>query len=170
MVFVNKLVLNAFLQDLLNQIEKSPLSISSITTIKTQLNNIYNYQTNTFIINEYKTAKVNHEPIVFTAPKDLQKLILDSLIRTGERAYLLWSENGGKNKPISANVLGHLIQRISTKLFNLDISVNDIRHSFIDRYNITTTNDIELLYKNAKQMGHSYKTSVDLYRKNYSKN
>lgn len=128
--------------------------------------NTYNYETNTFMINEYKTAKVKAEPIVFQPPKALQKLILNSITDT-PRAYLLYNENSGVNRPMTANMLGHFIQRISKKLFDIPISVSDIRHSFISENNIHNTDDIELLYKNAYQMGHTYILATKIYRKNY---
>jgi hypothetical protein len=128
--------------------------------------NTYNYETNTFMINEYKTAKVKAEPIVFQPPKALQKLILNSITDT-PRAYLLYNENSGVNRPMTANMLGHFIQRISKKLFDIPISVSDIRHSFIAENNIHNTDDIELLYKNAYQMGHTYRVATNIYRKNY---
>jgi hypothetical protein len=68
---------------------------------------------------------------------------------------------------MTANMLGHFIQRISKKLFDIPISVSDIRHSFIAENNIHNTDDIELLYKNAYQMGHTYRVATNIYRKNY---
>ena len=150
--------------------------------------NTYNYETNTFIINEYKTAKVKAQPIIFQPPPALQKLIYKSIINE-PRAYLLYNGNSGVNRPMTANMLGHFIQYISHKLFskkdedkdkidkkdkNEDddkyrISVSDIRHSFIAEHNIRNTDDIELLYKNAYQMGHSYRVATNIYRKNYEK-
>ena len=128
--------------------------------------NTYNYETNTFTINEYKTAKVKAQPIIFQPPKALQKLIYQSISDT-PRAYLLYNENSGVNRPMTANMLGHFIQYISKKLFDVPVSVSDIRHSFIAEHNIHNTDDIELLYKNAYQMGHSYRVATNIYRKNY---
>jgi hypothetical protein len=128
--------------------------------------NYYSVKDNKFIMYEYKTSKIDQEANVFTAPKDLQKLITDSLKRT-PREYLIYNENiGSVNRPVSANFLGHKIQFISNELFKIPISITDIRHSYASENGLNTRpyNEVE---KSAKIMGHGLTTNQLLYKKEY---
>lgn len=131
--------------------------------------NYYSTKDNKFIMFEYKTAKLKTEPNVFSAPKDLQKLIQQSIKET-PRQYLIYNEHiGSVNKPITANLLSHKIQDISKKLFNeIPISINDIRHSFSTENNLQTKpyNEVKA---SADRMGHSVSTANLLYKKEYKK-
>jgi len=128
--------------------------------------NYYSVKDNKFIMFEYKTAKIDQEPNVFTAPKDLQKLITNSLQRT-PREYLIYNEHiGSVNKPVSANYLGHKIQFISNELFKIPISITDIRHSYASENGLDNRPYSEVK-KSADIMGHSLTTNQLLYKKEY---
>jgi hypothetical protein len=128
--------------------------------------NYYSVKDNKFIMYEYKTSKIDQEANVFTAPKDLQKLITDSLKRT-PREYLIYNENiGSVNRPVSANFLGHKIQFISNELFKIPISITDIRHSYASENGLDKRPYTEV-EKSAKIMGHSLTTNQLLYKKEY---
>ena len=133
--------------------------------------NYYILDTNEFLINEYKTASKKQEPITFFAPKALQKLILKS-ISENPRTVLVYNSNKNLNSPLTPQALGIMIQNISEKLFNVRVSVSDIRHSFVaSTHGETDTTDIdsiEKLYRNAKQMGHSVSIAATVYHKNYT--
>ena len=128
--------------------------------------NYYSVKDNKFIMYEYKTSKIDQEPNVFTAPKDLQKLITNSLKRT-PREYLIYNEHiGSVNKPVSANFLGHKIQFISNILFKIPISITDIRHSYASENGLDKRPYSEVK-KSADKMGHSVHTNTLLYKKEY---
>ena len=138
--------------------------------------NYYSVKTNTFIINEYKTARAN-KPIIFNPPTKLKNLIIRSLEKT-PRAVLLYNHIRGVNYPITPNYLSKRIAHISTLILknnieiaeeNKAISINDLRHLFIAENNYETTNDIEELYKNAYLMGHTINTAQKIYKKDYKK-
>ena len=128
--------------------------------------NYYSVKDNKFIMYEYKTAKIDQEPIVFTPPTDLQKLIVNSLKQT-PREYLIYNERvGSVNKSVSANFLGHKIQFISNELFKIPISITDIRHSWATENNLQTKPYNELKAA-ADIMGHSVQIANLLYKKEY---
>ena len=128
--------------------------------------NYYSIKDNKFIMYEYKTSKIDQEPNVFTAPKDLQKLITNSLKRT-PREYLIYNEHiGSVNKPVSANFLGHKIQFISNILFKIPISITDIRHSYASENGLDKRPYSEVK-KSADKMGHSVSVNQLLYKKEY---
>jgi hypothetical protein len=127
--------------------------------------NYYTLKDNTFHINEFKTSD-KYGTIKNKAPIKLKNLIVKSL--TDEpRDYLIYNQKKQTiNEPITANYLGHEIQRITEKLFNKPISINDIRHSFINKYNVDNT-DIKTVLNNAKNMGHSIITANMVYKKHF---
>ena len=128
--------------------------------------NYYSVKDNQFIMYEYKTAKIDQEANIFTPPKDLQKLITNSLKQT-PREYLIYNEHiGSVNRPVSANFLGHKIQFISNELFKIPISITDIRHSYASENGLNTRPYSEV-EKSAKIMGHSLTTNQLLYKKEY---
>ena len=130
--------------------------------------NYYSIKDNKFILFEFKTNKIKQEPNVFKAPKELQKLITTSLTDT-PREYLLYNENvGSVNKPITANYLSHKIQAISKILYDVPISINDIRHSFIAENNLENTS-FSKVRKSADKMGHQVATANLIYKKSYDK-
>lgn len=139
-----------------------------------QNKNYYSVKTNQFIINEYKTAKTNGR-IIFKPPTKLKNLIIKSLEDT-PRAVLLYNHIRGVNYPITPNYLSKRIAHISTLILkdnikiaeeNKAISINDIRHLFVEENNFETTNDIEELLNNAYKMGHSIFTQTNIYKKDY---
>ena len=128
--------------------------------------NYYSVKDNKFIMYEYKTSKIDQEPNIFIPPKDLQKLITNSLKRT-PREYLIYNEHiGSVNKAVSANFLGHKIQFISNILFKIPISITDIRHSYASENGLDKRSYSEV-EKSAKIMGHSVSVNQLLYKKEY---
>lgn len=130
--------------------------------------NYYSVKDNKFILFEFKTNTIKQEPNVFTAPKDLQKIITSSLSET-PRQFLIYNENiGSVNKPITANYLSHKIQAISKMLYNIPISINDIRHSYVAENNLDNKcySDVR---KSADKMGHQVATANLIYKKSYNK-
>jgi hypothetical protein len=132
------------------------------------LSNTQNYYTlkdNTFHINEYKTSN-KYGTIKNKAPIKLKNLIVKSLTYE-PRDYLIYNQKKHTiNEPITANYLGHEIQRITEKLFNKSISINDLRHSFINKYNVDNT-DVKTVINNSKKMGHSIITANMVYKKHF---
>lgn len=138
--------------------------------------NYYSVKTNQFIINEYKTART-HGRIIFKPPTKLKNLIIKSL-EDKPRAVLLYNHIRGVNYPITPNYLSKRIAHISTIILkdnikiadeNKAISINDLRHLFIEENNFETTNDIEELLNNAYKMGHHISTATNIYKKDYNK-
>lgn len=155
-----------------NMLTKAPLKMEELDKNK----NYYSVKTNQFIINEYKTAKTNGT-IIFKPPTKLKNMIIKSLEDT-PRAVLLYNHIRGVNYPITPNYLSKRIAHISTLILkdnikiaeeNKAISINDLRHLFIEENNFETTNDIEELFKNAYIMGHSLFVSQKIYKKDYKK-
>jgi hypothetical protein len=127
--------------------------------------NYYTLKDNIFHINEYKTC-YKYGTIKNKAPIKLKNLIVKSLTDQ-PRDYLIYNQKKQTiNEPITANYLGHEIQRITEKLFNKSISINDIRHSFINKYNVDNT-DVKTVINNAKKMGHSITIANMEYKKHF---
>ena len=129
--------------------------------------NYYSVKDNKFIMFEFKTNTIKQNANVFTAPKDLQKLITSSLSET-PRQFLIYNENvGSVNKPVSANYLSHKIQAISKMIYDIPISINDIRHSYVEENNLDTKSYSQVK-KSALKMGHSPETANLIYKKTYN--
>ena len=126
--------------------------------------NIYIIDTNEMIISNFKTSN-NKEPIVFYPNQKLEKIIQDSLKET-PRDYLLYNYvKKTKDESISPNYLGHQLQIITNDLFGKSISINDLRHSFVESHNITNSG-LQEINTNARLMGHSVRTAINMYMKN----
>ena len=134
----------------------------------------------TFIINQYKSNKVLnkdgefiHKPLIFDVDEEVYDLIYESIEnRLKEegvmRTYLIEDRFG---KPMKSNTLSKNITRISMLLFGKPIGIQEIRTIYCSRFQLKDEDcNIETLIADANAMGHSVKTHIKKYMKNYTKN
>jgi len=132
-----------------------------------------------FIINQYKSNKVMnkdgefiHKPLIFMVDDDVYDLIYDSvklgIEEFGEmRTYLIEDRFGKKMKP---NTLSKNITRISMLLFGKAIGIQEIRTIYCSRFQLQDEEcSIESIIADSKRLGHSVKTHIKKYMKNYLK-
>jgi len=132
-----------------------------------------------FIINQYKSNKVMnkdgeyiHKPLIFDVDDEVYDLIYESIeVRLKEegemRTYLIEDRFG---KPMKSNTLSKNITRISMLLFSKAIGIQEIRTIYCSRFQLQDEDcSIETILEDAGKMGHSVKTHIKKYMKNYTK-
>jgi hypothetical protein len=100
-------------------------------------------------LNQYKTAKTYGEQII-KLPPELNKLI-NMYIKFIDNDYLLFDKHNNKLTSITLN------QRLNKIFDNKNISVNNLRHSFItEKYDALPS--LETIKENSYKMGHDMNT------------
>lgn len=117
------------------------------------------------IFNKYKTSKYIGKIEIEIENEILNKLIDRWFLKYNpDNQFLFINKNG---KEMTQNNFSSAIKSMSNRLFNKDITVNDIRHIFITNY-LSSNKSIEEKIRVAAIMGQTYKpTRMELYeRKN----
>jgi hypothetical protein len=127
-----------------------------------ETDNVYVHDTGEVIISQYKTS-ANKDPIVFIVNDELKEII--DATNVSSRKYLLYNiVKNTPDEPISANYLGHQLQNISTRIMKKRTGINDFRHAFIQKYNITNAQYSDVI-NNARLMGSSVDVQISEYIK-----
>jgi integrase len=109
--------------------------------------NVDNYKhKNTFVFNSFKTSKTYIQQVV-PIPSELGRII-NRWIKVNPTEYLLFDNNGNKLSNVQ------LVQRLN-KIFNGNISVNQLRHTYMtDKYKSTSEQN-KMMAEDFKMMGSS---------------
>lgn len=110
----------------------------------------------TLVLNEFKSSKSRHE-YRRTLPPQLQRVIVQSLKRT-PRNFLIVSPRTGKPY-LDPHAYTVYVDRIFSNILGKHVSINTLRHSFINHLDLNNMSPFDL-EQTARNMMHNLRTML----------